>query len=71
MLIEDERNELKSLRKENKELRMEQDIFKKASAFFTKKMRQSSDLLEKSRTLPRDFGVSSNASQHLGPLRLT
>ena len=38
-LAEDERSELKRLRKENKELRMEKEILKKASAFFGKEMR--------------------------------
>jgi len=38
-LVEDEREELKRLRKENKELRMEKEILKKASAFFAKEMR--------------------------------
>lgn len=36
---EDEREELKRLRKENKELRMEKEILKKASAFFAKEMK--------------------------------
>jgi transposase-like protein len=35
-LAEDEREELKRLRKENKLLRIEKDILKKASAFFAK-----------------------------------
>ena len=35
---EDERAELKRLRKENRELRMEKDILKKASAYFAKEM---------------------------------
>lgn len=39
ILAEDERDELKRLRKENKELRMEKDILKKASAFFAKEMK--------------------------------
>lgn len=38
-LQENERDELKRLRKENKELRMEKEILKKASAFFAKEMR--------------------------------
>lgn len=38
-LVEDERAELKRLRKENKELRMEKEILKKASAFFAKEMK--------------------------------
>jgi len=38
-LGEDEREELKRLRKENKELRMEKEILKKASAFFAKEMK--------------------------------
>ena len=38
-LDEDERSELKRLRKENKELRMEKEILKKASAFFAKEMK--------------------------------
>lgn len=38
-LPEDERSELKRLRKENKELRMEKEILKKASAFFAKEMK--------------------------------
>jgi transposase len=38
-LAEDERTELKRLRKENKELRMEKEILKKASAFFAKEMK--------------------------------
>ena len=38
-LPEDERDELKRLRRENKALRMEKEILKKASAFFAKEMR--------------------------------
>ncbi|MCN4144545.1 MAG: hypothetical protein LC437_05620 [Thiohalomonas sp.] len=38
-LSEDEREELKHLRKENKTLRMEKEILKKASAFFAKEMK--------------------------------
>ena len=38
-LAEDEREGLKRLRKENKELRMEKEILKKASAFFAKEMK--------------------------------
>ena len=38
-LAEDEREELRRLRKENKELRMEKEILKKASAFFAKEMK--------------------------------
>ena len=34
-----ERDELKRLRKENKELRLEKEILKKASAFFAKEMK--------------------------------
>ena len=34
-----EREELKALRKENKTLRMEKDILKKASAFFAREMK--------------------------------
>ena len=37
-LAEDERAELKRLRKEIKKLRMEQEILKKASAFFAQEM---------------------------------
>lgn len=39
ILEESERDELKRLRKENKELRMEKEILKKASAFFAKEMK--------------------------------
>jgi transposase len=39
VLSEDERSELKQLRKENKTLRMEKEILKKASAFFAKEMK--------------------------------
>lgn len=39
VLAEDERAELKRLRKEIKELRMEKEILKKASAFFAKEMK--------------------------------
>lgn len=39
VLAEDERDELKRLRKEVKELRMEKEILKKASAFFAKEMK--------------------------------
>lgn len=39
VLAEDEREELKRLRRENKELRMEKEILKKASAFFAKEMK--------------------------------
>src|SRR5688572_7496088 len=35
-LTDDERTELKRLRKENRELRMEREILKKATAFFAK-----------------------------------
>lgn len=38
-LEESERDELKRFRKENKVLRMEKDILKKASAFFAKEMK--------------------------------
>ncbi len=38
-LTKDERDELKMLRKENKNLRMEKEILKKASAFFAKEMK--------------------------------
>lgn len=38
-LSEDEREELKRLRKEVKNLRMEKEILKKASAFFAKEMK--------------------------------
>lgn len=39
VLVGDEREELKRLRKEVKQLKMEQDILKKASAFFAKNMK--------------------------------
>ena len=39
VLAEDERQELKRLRQECKELRMEKEILKKASAFFAKEMK--------------------------------
>jgi len=39
VLSEDERDELKRLRKENKNLCMEKEILKKASAFFAKEMK--------------------------------
>lgn len=38
-LAEDERVELQRLRRENKTLRMEKEILKKASAFFAKEMK--------------------------------
>ena len=38
-ISEDERAELKRLRKEVKDLRMEKEILKKASAFFAKEMK--------------------------------
>ncbi|MDF1757162.1 MAG: transposase [Legionellaceae bacterium] len=39
LLSDDERIELIKLRKENKRLLMEREIFKKASAFFSKEMK--------------------------------
>lgn len=38
LISEDEQAELRRLRKENKELRIEKEILKKASAFFAKHM---------------------------------
>lgn len=38
-LTADEKTELAALRKENKQLRMEKEILKKASAFFAKEMK--------------------------------
>ena len=38
-ISEDERSELKRLRSENKTLRMEKEILKKASTFFAKEMK--------------------------------
>ena len=38
-LSDDERSELMKLRKENKQLRMEKEILKKASAFFAREMK--------------------------------
>ena len=38
-LSKDEREELNQLRKENKNLRMEKEILKKASAFFAREMK--------------------------------
>jgi len=38
-ISEDERSELKRLRQENKTLRMEKEILKKASTFFAKEMK--------------------------------
>ena len=39
VLSGDERSELMKLRKENKQLRMEKEILKKASAFFAREMK--------------------------------
>lgn len=39
MLNLDERDELKRLRRENRELRMEKEILKKASAYFAREMK--------------------------------
>lgn len=39
VLSEDEREELKRLRKENRELKLEKEILKKASAFFATHMK--------------------------------
>jgi transposase len=39
ILDQDEREELKRLRRENRELRMEKEILKKASAYFAKEMK--------------------------------
>ena len=38
-LSKDEREELKQLRRENRELKMEKDILEKASAYFAKQMK--------------------------------
>jgi len=38
-LSKDEREELKRLRRENRELKMEKDILEKASAYFAKQMK--------------------------------
>ena len=38
-LSKDEREELKHLRRENRELKMEKDILEKASAYFAKQMK--------------------------------
>lgn len=38
-LSQDEREELRRLRRENRELRMEKEILKKASAYFAKEMK--------------------------------
>ena len=38
-LSQDEREELKRLRRENRELRMEEEILKKASAYFAREMK--------------------------------
>ena len=38
-ISEDERNELRRLRKENRELRMEKEILAKATAFFARESR--------------------------------
>ena len=38
-LNKDEREELKKLRRENRELKMEKDILEKASAYFAKQMK--------------------------------
>ena len=38
-LVEDEREELKRMRKENKELPMEKEILKKARVFFARKIK--------------------------------
>ena len=39
VLADDERSELLKLRRENKQLRMEKEILKKASAFFAREMK--------------------------------
>lgn len=39
VLADDERSELMKLRKENKQLRMEKETLKKASAFFAREMK--------------------------------
>jgi len=39
MLSADDKAELNRLRKENKQLRMEKEILKKASAFFAKELK--------------------------------
>ena len=40
-LDQEEREELKRLRRENRELRMEKEILKKASTYFAKEMKRS------------------------------
>ena len=45
MLSADDKAELMRLRKENKQLRMEKEILKKASAFFAKEMKWNIVLL--------------------------
>lgn len=39
MVTLDEREEFKQLRKENRELKMEKEILKKASAYFAREMK--------------------------------
>ena len=65
-LAEDERTELKRLRKENKELRMEKEILKKASAFFAKEMFWSTHI---GHFLKRQFIINGNVRNFVSILK--
>ena len=67
ILNQSERDELLKLRKENRELRMEKEILKKASAFFAKELsiKPLSPPLKKGDALPQSYIKRRNFNKRL------